>query len=478
VNPVEALDPDLREALGLEAEAPAREDLDGLLRDIEAYIARYVYFPSPEQVVPLVLFVPVCYALLEDGTAVPAAPYISVTSPAPECGKSRLLEVLHKLLGDERALFVAGSMTPATLYRSREEHPIVLLVDEVGRLFGRRDDVARELVAILDSGYRRGATVPRAVPVGKDFVVRRWPVFGPAVLAGLGDIADTTRSRCIPIVLQRRPRHVQVSPFFEDEAEPAAAAIRARLEAAAPALATALRARRPDITALGGLRDRTIETWRGLLAVAELAGGDWPARARAAALALHAGGDAAELDRGTALLQALREVFDEAGTDRLPTAQVLEALVEREGEPWPARWGQEVEAARDRGRPARRAASELARMLKGFGIKPAVIKMPDGSTPRGYRREHLEPAWAAYLGDSHGNATAGEGGDATDATNATALASEVASVALVASGAPDGGDFPRNETPTGCPSCGARSAAPGYRGHAMSCPRFYGGGAG
>jgi hypothetical protein len=400
------------------------EDLPRLLEEIEGFVRRYVYLSDGRQAVPLVLFVPVCYALIEDPRAVPAAPYISITSPAPECGKSRLLEVFAKLLGDERALFVAGSMTPATLYRSREEKPVALLVDEVGRLFGRRDDAAKELAAILDSGYRRGATVPRAVPVGKGFVVRRWPVFGPAVLAGLGEMADTTRSRCIPIVLQRRPREAHVDPFFEDEAEPVAEAIRSRLEAAAPVLAAALRRHRPDIRPLEGLRDRTIETWRGLLAVAELAGGGWPERAAGAALALHGNGAGAEPDRGTVLLAALRQIFHEAATDRLPTALVLERLVEREGEPWPAWWGQEVEAARERGRPARRAAAELARALKGFGVRPVVIKLPDGTTPRGYRRADLEPAWRTYLPP----------GDATDATNATGLASGVASVASVASG--------------------------------------------
>ncbi|HXF74093.1 MAG TPA: hypothetical protein VNO79_15985, partial [Actinomycetota bacterium] len=204
-------------------------DLPGVLDEIEAFITRYVHFADRRQVVPLVLFVPVCYAVLDDPACIPAAPYLSVTSPAPECGKTRVLEALHKLLGDERALFVAGSMTPATLYRSREERPIALLVDEVGRLFGRRDDAAKELGAILDSGYRRGATVPRAVPVGKTFVVKRWPVFGPAVLAGLGELADTTKGRCIPLLLQRRPRGARVDPFYEDEAEPAAARVRDRL---------------------------------------------------------------------------------------------------------------------------------------------------------------------------------------------------------------------------------------------------------
>ncbi|HXF72525.1 MAG TPA: DUF3631 domain-containing protein, partial [Actinomycetota bacterium] len=194
----------------------------------------------------------------------------------------------------------------------------------------------------------------------------------------------------------------------------------------APALASALRRHRADVRALedAALRDRTIETWRGLLATAELADDPWPARAVEAALALHGDGAGAEPDRGTALLEALKEAFDAAAADRLPTAAILERLVEREGEPWPAWWGQEVEAARDRGRPPRRAASDLARMLKGFRVQPRVIKLPDGSTARGYLRADLEPAWAAYLPEGERNQRNQRNRPASGVTSVTSVTSE------------------------------------------------------
>ncbi|HXF72894.1 MAG TPA: DUF3631 domain-containing protein, partial [Actinomycetota bacterium] len=185
------------------------------------------------------------------------------------------------------------------------------------------------------------------------------------------------------------------------------------------------------------------EAWWGLLAVAELAGEPWARRAREAALALHGGGADVEPDRGVLLLRALREIFAEAGTDRLSTLEVLRRLVEREQEPWPRWWGEAVEAALDRGRPPRRAGAELAARLKPFGISPRVVKMPDGTTARGYARADLEEAWRVYLSRGEGTVNPCAGGDVTDVTDVTALTSEVTSVASVTSGgeagSPDAG---------------------------------------
>jgi hypothetical protein len=36
-------------------------------------------------------------------------------------------------------------------------------------------------------------------------------------------------------------------------------------------------------------------------------------------------------------------------------------------------------------------------MLAAFAVRPATIRMPDGTTPKGYRRESLEDAWRRYL---------------------------------------------------------------------------------
>jgi len=39
----------------------------------------------------------------------------------------------------------------------------------------------------------------------------------------------------------------------------------------------------------------------------------------------------------------------------------------------------------------------LAKLLRPFGVKPKVIRVDDGSTPRGYTREALRDAWERWL---------------------------------------------------------------------------------
>src|SRR5262249_46847539 len=42
-------------------------------------------------------------------------------------------------------------------------------------------------------------------------------------------------------------------------------------------------------------------------------------------------------------------------------------------------------------------AARLARLLKPYGVKPATIKVPAGSTAKGYHRADFEGAWERYL---------------------------------------------------------------------------------
>jgi hypothetical protein len=57
------------------------------------------------------------------------------------------------------------------------------------------------------------------------------------------------------------------------------------------------------------------------------------------------------------LLSAIRDVFEEVGTECVLTVDLLRRLVEREAEPWPAWWGKEVDAADDTHPPGRLAGT-------------------------------------------------------------------------------------------------------------------------
>src|SRR5207237_7722386 len=139
----------------------------------------------------------------------------------------------------------------------------------------------------------------------------------------------TVSDRCIAIRLVRRSRDEAVERFRKREAEAAAAPIRAALThwARKDTIET-LRAARPDIPT--ELSDRHADICEPLLAIAELAGGEWPERARNALTELCTSESEEGDSTGVRLLSDTQNIFDASGTDRLPTKELLEALIAQE----------------------------------------------------------------------------------------------------------------------------------------------------
>jgi Protein of unknown function (DUF3631) len=451
--------------------AREQDSLADLLDDIVTHINRFIGFGSNHAAVAAALWVAHCYVI----DSAPMAAYLRVRSAAEESGKSTLLEVLHQLLRSRGINTVSAS--PSVVFRLREKvGPIALLLDESDNgLAKRQDDSARDLLSIVNSGYRRSATVLRSE--GRSFEPRAFRCFGPAVIAGIGYLEPTTESRCIPIVLPRKQRGT-LERFLSFKVEPSANRIAERLEAwATPEVVDALRDATPSYPS--ELRDRHVEVWWNLFTIADIAGEGWPQAARDAALALHVGDDdESSYSSGVLLLAHIRQAFEEEDTDRLPTAQLLDLLASNEQGPWGKWWGAEL----NRDGPPRAAAADLARKLRGFPksdtkpIKPVVLKLADGTTARGYHREDFEPSWAAYLGFGLPHVT--------DVTDVTPLASTVTSVTSVTSphpneeqGPPEGDGSPAEiegngsllEGPgsDGCPECFSLWAF----GHAEGCSR-------
>jgi hypothetical protein len=235
-------------------------------------------------------------------------------------------------------------------------------LDEIDNtLRDRKDDGARDLLALVNAGYRRSARVVRTV--GQNHEARAFAAFGPAAIAGLGSLHPTTESRCIPLVLERKLRGSgeRWIPFLVAEE---ARAIAVALESwANEETITSLKAARPAIPE--ELRDRHAEVWWSLLAIADMAGGDWSSAARTAAVVLHADRDATDsMSLGVLLLEHIRRAFDEAEVDRFSSADLLGKLVEQEEGPWARFWAAEV----NRDAPPQAAATDLA---------PQVAPVPD-----------------------------------------------------------------------------------------------------
>jgi 5S rRNA maturation endonuclease (ribonuclease M5) len=348
----------------------ARGDGSAILDETEAAWCRYVAWSSEAQPVAATLWTAHSHAI----EAADTTPYLDISSPEPESGKTRVLEVAELLAA--RAWMLVEPSEAAMFRKIARDKPTVLL-DEYDALFGNKTDGREALRALLNVGYRRGATVPRCVGDGSNTAVEDFPVFGAKALAGLaGKLPRTIATRSIPIRLQRRAKSQEVERFRFGEAKAALGPLHDRLEAWAELVTPELRGARPAIPA--ALSDRQADCWEPLLAIADAAGGHWPQRARDAATAIHGADPAADPGTGILLLAHIEAVFRDTSAEELPTAILLRELVARDDGPWAGWWEKDLADSRVKGPSGR-----LARMLKPYGIAPRQMKV-DGDKTRGY----------------------------------------------------------------------------------------------
>jgi hypothetical protein len=381
-------------------DAETRLVLASVLDDIERLLTRYVVFRSPAQVCAVALWVVHTHTL----RAVDVTPYLHVRSAEKGAGKTRLLEVLHELVPRP---WHAVQPTEAVLFRRIHRDTPTLLLDETDAVFSKNGSTERaEAVrSVLNAGYRRGATVDRVNLRAKD-PLQPYRVFCAKAFAGIGTLPGTVADRSIPIELARRKKTEPVDRFFLREAAPELHPVSKAIAAWGEDAVDVLRDARPSLPE--ALADRAAEVWEPLLAIADLAGGEWPARARKAALELHQGRTDTD-SAGVALLRAIRDVFyppppapdapAPEPVNEVSTIDLLRALVDREGEPWAGWWGRDVDQAGE-GNTPRKPAMELARHLKPFGIQPGKLRDGD-KTFNGYKRCDFEDAFGRYLPPNH-----------------------------------------------------------------------------
>jgi Protein of unknown function (DUF3631) len=126
------------------------------------------------------------------------------------------------------------------------------------------------------------------------------------------------------------------------------------------------------------MRFKTVTRTYGnrFITIADAVGGDWPKRARVAAVALITEAKERDPSLGVRLLADLKSIFGVA--QEMTTEAILRALHALNESPWNDLKGKPLN---DRG---------LAQRLRQYEIKPKVLT--DGSH-RGYKREDLNDAW-------------------------------------------------------------------------------------
>ena len=220
----------------------------------------------------------------------------------------------------------------------------------------------------------------RVVEAGGQHEVRKFSTWGPMVVAGIGDQRDTLTSRSIVIGLRRKLPTETVERLASDLFD-RSLDLRRRAARWAADNGITVGALEVDPPACGD--DRRRDNFGPLYRLAHVLGGDWPARVAAGYLAAAEGHDDAE-DAGVMLLRDLVELFDRRGADRLPSNEIVAALVEMEDRPW-GEWRH--------GRPA--TPQTVAKLLKPFAIRSKVLKLA-GAPARVYQRHEVEAAAARY----------------------------------------------------------------------------------
>lgn len=305
--------------------------------------------------------------------ALSIVPLLPILAPEKRCGKSTLLSVIMRLC---RKPLPASNITPAAMFRTVELWRPTLLLDEVDAFLRDNED----LRGLLNAGHSRETSFVIRL-VGDAHEPKRFDVFGPKVLAGIGKLPGTIADRSIIVNMRRKLPHEHVDRLRHAPPELFERPRRQFRRCAEDHMET-VRAARPDIPE--ALNDRAADNWSSLLALADLAGGEWPELARRAALIL-SGDDDTEASTGQELLADIREIFGTKQTDRLTSAELVAALIDDTEAGW---------ATYNRGRAI--TPRQIAKRLSEYHIAPHSIRVL-GSVVRGYNRDDFAEAWRRYL---------------------------------------------------------------------------------
>jgi hypothetical protein len=334
------------------------------------------------------------------------APPLIIVSPLKRCGKTRLQETLARLVPKPQP---TSGVTAALFPRLIERHRPTLLIDEFDAMARGDKDMAEILRGLLDSSFnKRSAVVLKLVPLpGGGYEPRQFSTWAPTCIAGIGTISDTVEDRSVIVRLVRKLIG-EVLKRLRDKDGSELDTIKRKI--ARWVDDNELRLRQAAPTMPKALNDRQADAWDPLLAIAEVAGGDWPKLAREGALSLCRADEAEAVERDTkiTLLRDIRDIFvrlfpkgdpaheaERIGRPddgpRLLTKQLLGELQNLEERPWAA-WGRAKKLM---------TGTDLALLLRPYRIRSDTVRSKDamGNSERGkgYYLRSFKDAFSRYL---------------------------------------------------------------------------------
>jgi hypothetical protein len=180
-------------------EAPPYGSIDGaaVLLRVEAWYRRFIRVTFEPDYHLLALWTVHTHLAEECYTT----PRLQLDSLVEGAGKTTVLDHLKRLA--HNPIQIASLSSPALLPRLLHNGMRTILLDEVHRTLHSDKPGVGDLVAIINTGYRRGATRPVNVPVKNGgWEVVEMPTFAPVAVAGNDpNLANDTRSRMIRVLL-------------------------------------------------------------------------------------------------------------------------------------------------------------------------------------------------------------------------------------------------------------------------------------
>jgi hypothetical protein len=247
---------------GVKSQEVTFDEHTDVIGHVGEFIRRFVFFRSEELYDLVAAWVVSTYMtdLFE------YVGYLFAYSPEPQSGKSRLLEVLDLLVHNSSGILV--SPTEAVLFRTADGQ--TQLLDEVDSW--RNKD---ELRSVLNAGFRYGGTVVRMREQDSDYDVKRFSVYGPRALAGIGTkiIDATTRDRTFMIEMVRQKRDEKREQLRVRKLRPEANSLRVEIEKWSAANKERVKKTydKSIFPYFNQFRDRTIDVTQPLATIVEVA---------------------------------------------------------------------------------------------------------------------------------------------------------------------------------------------------------------
>ncbi|MCH6554964.1 MAG: DUF3631 domain-containing protein [Acidobacteria bacterium] len=364
------------------APTASEEEKEALVADVERFVSKYVIFP--QQHMALVL------ALWAIGThtfdSFDCFPYLTVTSPTKQCGKTRLAEVLELLCAEPLR---AANLSEAVLFRLVEKMSPTLIIDEAEPLGNKKSERAQAIVSLLNAGHRKGSKSYRCYGPGHE--PKAFRVYCPKMIIAIKNVPETVRDRSLAVQMQRKKANDAVGRFIFKQVRGPAADLKERI-------AGIISVCRQDIEGvydsyeLEFLSDREAENWTPLFCLCSVLIPPRLAELRETAIAFSKGKAAFDADDSLQmrLLSDIQAILGNNQSDTLfgeklaaiSSSALVAKLREAEEAPWA---GYDLSARR------------LAQLLKPFEVHPRQVR--DGSSNiRGYAVADLIPLFSRYLG--------------------------------------------------------------------------------